>query len=54
MQVWLDKIFPYLKGFMAALDSVDTYMLLYSGVILTNLLEVTLLTTLPTHTRYSL
>lgn len=41
LQVWLERLFPLLKGFIVAeLDSVTAYSLLYQGAVLSNLLEV--------------
>lgn len=39
--MWLDKVYPLLKPHLAdSLDSVSSYMLLYHGATLANLLEV--------------
>jgi hypothetical protein len=40
-QVWQDKVYPLLKSHLAEyVDSVSSYMLLYHGATLANLLEV--------------
>lgn len=41
VQIWIQNVLPHMLKFMEQeMDSLGSYMLMYDGVVLTNLLEV--------------
>lgn len=41
LQIWIQNVLPHMLKFMEQeMDSLGSYMLMYDGVVLTNLLEV--------------